>query len=215
MDRQRFFTQARSKPFGGHLTADQVFGMNAILDEWERRPPTDVRWLAYELATTFHETDRWMQPVREMGGEAYLRTKPYYPWVGEGLVQVTWEANARKFGAKKPGDCMTWPVALDALFDGMTKGLFTGHRLAAYFSDSVDDPVGARRIINGTDKAELIAGYHRDFLSALTSAHLIAARSYPPPPVPPPRHIDIVAAAAPAPAGFWRRFWTAFTGKAA
>jgi putative chitinase len=66
---------------------------------------------------------------------------------------------------------MTWPIALRALYDGMIKGMFTGKRLADYFNASTDDPIGARRIVNGTDKAKLIAGYHNSFLGAITAAH--------------------------------------------
>lgn len=170
MNRTTFFAYARRAPFGGRLSQDQVDGVNQILDEWGRRALTDDRWLAYILATTFHETAGKMQPIREMGGEAYLRKKPYYPWVGEGLVQVTWEANHRKFGATAPGQLLTWPIALRALFDGMTKGMFTGKKLADYFGPTVDDPVNARRIVNGTDKAKLIAGYHKNFLDAIKAA---------------------------------------------
>lgn len=170
MNRTTFFAYVRRAPFGGKLSQAQVDGLNQILNEWERRGLRDDRWLAYMLATTFHETATTMQPVRERGGEVYLRSKKYYPWVGEGLVQVTWEANHRKFGATKPGQLMTWPIALRALFDGMTKGMFTGKKLADYFSASVDDPINARRIVNGTDKAKLIAGYHRNFLDAIKAA---------------------------------------------
>lgn len=170
MNRTTFFAYVRRAPFGGRLSQSQVDGLNQILGEWERRALRDDRWLAYMLATTFHETAATMQPVRERGGEAYLRAKKYYPWVGEGLVQVTWEANHRKFGATKPGQLMTWPIALRALFDGMTKGMFTGKKLADYFGTSLDDPVNARRIVNGTDKAKLIAGYHRNFLDAIRAA---------------------------------------------
>lgn len=169
-DRKDFFDEVRDELFGGSLTQGQVEGMTNILDEWDRRALTDLRHLAYMLATTFHETGRLMQPIRETGSEAYLRSKPYYPWVGEGLVQVTWEANARKFGATKPGDMMTWPIALKALFDGMINGTFTGKKLSDYFNATHDDPVNARRIINGLDRADLIAGYHRAFLNALTYA---------------------------------------------
>lgn len=170
MNRTTFFAYVRRAPFGGRLTQAQVEGMNKILDEWGSRALTDDRWLAYILATTFHETAGKMQPIREMGGEAYLKKKPYYPWVGEGLVQVTWEANHRKFGASKPGQLLTWPIALRAIFDGMTKGMFTGKKLADYFSPTADDPVNARRIVNGTDKAKLIAGYHKNFLDAIEAA---------------------------------------------
>lgn len=165
-----FFSYVRRAPFGGTLKQSQVDGLNKILAEWQRRKLSDVRWLAYMLATTFHETGGKMQPVREGGGESYLRSKPYYPWVGEGLVQVTWEKNARKFGATKPGQLMTWPIALKALFDGMAQGMFTGKKLGDYFNALVDDPVGARRIVNGTDKAQLIAGYHKNFLDAINAS---------------------------------------------
>jgi putative chitinase len=93
----------------GALTQSQVDGFNEILDEWERRGGGDLRHLAYMLATVWHETGRKMQPVREGGGKAYLRSKRYYPWVGEGLVQVTCEENARKFGATKPAEAAAPP----------------------------------------------------------------------------------------------------------
>ena len=57
---------------------------------------------------TFYETGGKMQPVREDGGEKYLKSKPYNPWAGEDLVQVAWERNARKLGAMAPGQLMTW-----------------------------------------------------------------------------------------------------------
>jgi hypothetical protein len=177
IDRKTFFDHVRAEPFGGFLSGSQVTGLAYILDEAERRGPSDPRFLAYRLATTFHETREAMIPVREAGGEAYLKAKPYYPWVGMGLVQVTWEANGKKFGATKPEDLMSWPVALRALFDGMDQGVFTGRKLATYFSATVNDPVGARHIINGSDKASLIAGYHAQFLAAIKAAGFSAPSS--------------------------------------
>ena len=173
-----FFDNVRKHPFRGSLDQSQVEGMSHVLDEWERRKLTDLRWLAYMLATAFHETWQKMQPVREEGSESYLRSKPYWPWVGEGLVQVTWEANAKKFGATKPGDLLAWPIALRPLFDGMIKGVFTGRALQHYFSAGKNDPTGARRIINGQDKAQLIASYHYAVLHALTLASASAANDH-------------------------------------
>lgn len=170
-DRAAFFAAIRPL-FGGRLSQSQVDGLTRILDYADEDPGRygrDPRKLAYMLATTFHETGAAMVPVREGGGEAYLRSKPYYPWVGEGLVQVTWERNARLFGATKPGDCMSWPVSLRALFEGSMKGMFTGKALGHYFNATGEDPVGARRVINGTDKAALIAGHYRVFLKALAA----------------------------------------------
>lgn len=176
MNRQIFFEYVRAAPFGGRLTSGQVDGLTRILDEWEARKLTDDRKLAYMLATTFWETDQTMQPIREKGGEKYLKTKRYYPWVGEGLVQVTWETNHRKFGATKPGQLMTWPIALKALFDGSINGMFTGKKLSDYFNETTDDPVNARRIINGTDKAKLIAKFHENFLDSIKAAKAESAK---------------------------------------
>ena len=54
-------------------------------------------------------------------------------------------------------------------YDGMIHGWFTGVGLPKYLSKSkgIEDPVNARRIVNGTDKADLIAGYYWKFKKAL------------------------------------------------
>lgn len=172
MDRAYFFNRIRQSVFGGRMTQSQVDGVTKILNyrdsKWPKMPNDE---LAYLLATVTHETGHTMQPVREAGGERYLRSKPYYPWVGEGLVQVTWKENAIKFGAKKPGDLMTWPIALRAAFEGMIKGMFTGKKLADYIKDGRADYVGARRIINGTDRAKLVAHYARAFQDAFKQSN--------------------------------------------
>lgn len=170
IDRKKFFDGIRHSPFDSSMDGKQVEGVNKILDEWERRKLTDLRWLAYILATAKWETAHTMQPIREMGGEAYLRSKKYYPWVGEGLVQVTWEVNHRKFGATKPGQMLTWPIALKAIFDGMIKGMFTGKALPEYFNAQKTDWVNARRIVNGTDKAAQIAEVAKQFYADLVAS---------------------------------------------
>lgn len=167
--RDVFFDNIRPM-FGGKLEQKQVQGIDFILNEWESRKLTDLRWLAYMLATVKLETAHTMQPVREYGGETYLKKKKYYPWVGEGLVQVTWETNHRKFGATAPGQLLTWPKCLNPLYDGMIKGMFTGKKLSDYFTSKVTDWNGARRIINGTDRADEIATMAKQFHSALLLA---------------------------------------------
>jgi hypothetical protein len=59
-------------------------------------------------------------------------------------------------------------VAADIMFIGMEHGLFTGVGLPTFFNDVRDDPVNARRIINGMDHAQDIATIHSGFLEALT-----------------------------------------------
>jgi putative chitinase len=194
MDRKIFFDHVRISLFSGSLSTGQAGGMTAILDEWDKRKLGDVRWLAYMLATTFHETARTMQPIAEYGG-ARARYAPYF---GRGFVQCTWLVNYKKLKAITGVDVVTYPnramelpVALVALFDGMLQGWYTSKKLADYIHGTVCDYVGARRIINGTDRAQTIAGYAQSFESALRAAVMgtVPQPDTPPvilPPVEPP-----------------------------
>ena len=67
LDRTLLFATLRIKLFSGFLHQSQVDGIDKILDEWERRKLTDLRLLAYRLATVFHETGGEMQPVARAG----------------------------------------------------------------------------------------------------------------------------------------------------
>lgn len=189
MNRKVFYDFVRNLPFGGRISPDQFGGLEKILDYKEaNHPDMDVRWLAYILATVFHETARTMQPVRETlatsDAQAIARlnaaykkgtlkvSKPYWVdgYFGRGLVQVTFKENYDKFGISNPADALTWEVALDVLFTGMIEAKFTKYRLSQFFNAKNDDPKGARKIVNGTDKATLIAEYHKNFLDALKQA---------------------------------------------
>ena len=192
IDRAIFFSKVRAAPFGGALSQSQVDGMNYMLDVFERDYNwPDLRWLAYAFATAYHETAFTMQPVKEYGGQSYLQSKPYYPYYGRGYVQLTWEDNYRKMGSKLSvnmlGDhkdrALEPSIAAAVMYVGMRDGDFTGKKLSSYFSSTINDPVNARRIINGTDKAQTIAGYHDKFLAALEAAEM--SEPVTPPPQPP------------------------------
>jgi putative chitinase len=186
IDRQIFYSKVRSQ--FGKLTKSQVQGFEAILDLWDVDGYTDLRWLAYMFATSWHETARTMQPITEYGSQKYLRSKKYWPYIGRGLCQLTWDYNYKKMGKilgiplyEKPELALDLKIAVEIMFEGMLtrksfKGDFTGKSLENYFNKKVDDPIGARRIINGTDKAKLIAGYHRSFLGALQAADAVAIK---------------------------------------
>ena len=80
MDHAKFFAAVRSSLFGGRLSANQVDGMKAILVAW-LAAPFDLRWLAYMLATAYHETDRTMCAVSEnlnYSASGLLATFPKY-----------------------------------------------------------------------------------------------------------------------------------------
>lgn len=193
LNRDTFFAYARKAPFGGRLTEAQVEGTAAILDAWEElaAPADHLKQLAYVLATAFHETGGKMQPVREgfaksdsaarkiLSGRAYVKADPKtgHSYYGRGLVQLTWSTNYRRVGERLGVDLYRNPdLALDLkmsakiLVIGMIEGIFTGKRLTDYFSGGIADSVAARRIINGTDKKDLIAGYYNQFLGALDAA---------------------------------------------
>jgi len=186
-DRDIYFDAVRKPLFGGALEQIQVDGQNVILAVWEYEgggtPMEDVRWLAYMLATTYHECATRMWPVTEYGSPEYLESKPYWPYIARGYVGLTWDYNydkaSKALSLIDERDLVAHPdVALDSLisarvmFRGMAEGWFTGVALGDYFNEDKDDPVNARRIINGTDQADLIAGYHKTFLSALNEARL-------------------------------------------
>lgn len=109
--------------FGGTLKQHQVEGLTKIVEyglEW-RYPKEHI---AYVLATAFHETAHWMQPIREgarrfgpdysdaaarravaaIHAKGIIRTNYALPagphgqsYYGRGLVQITWLANYEKF----------------------------------------------------------------------------------------------------------------------
>ncbi|WP_345820091.1 hypothetical protein ABC766_29300 [Methylobacterium fujisawaense] len=221
LNRSAFFDRVRAAPFGGRLSASQVAGIEAILDACPAL--LGLASLAYCLATTFHETARTMQPIEEYGRGKGRTYGPTGFW-GRGFVQLTWEANyakataaLRKLGVltaaedlvKTPALAMRPDVAAAILFYGMVEGWFTGKKLADYFGPGRSDPVGARRIINGTDKAATIAGYHATFVDALRAGGYAAipAAAAPAPAAPssPPRLPSQPAPTAPVEPSFWAR----------
>lgn len=129
---------------------------------------------AYVLATAYWETARTMKPVREYGGEAYLKSKKYYPYVGMGYVQLTWldnyEKTSKKLGVdfvKDPKKLLESRHAVRILVTGMREGWFTAKKLSDYITLSKSDFANARRIINGIDKAASIAAIAREYDAAL------------------------------------------------
>ena len=109
-------------------------------------PMTDIRWLAYILATVYHECATTMWPITEYGSQSYLQGKPYWPYIGRGFVMITWEDNYRRASQELSltgtRDLVEHPeLALDSLisarilFRGMAEGWFTGEARAVLQRD--------------------------------------------------------------------------------
>jgi len=130
---------------------------------------TDVRMVAYMLATAYHECR--FQAIKEIraqpGTKIYDLQNRYWNtgFYGRGYVQLTWEKNYQKFSDLLNQDFVGNPDlvlvpenAAKILVHGMVNGSFTGKKLSDYFKEgNLPDWLGARRIVNGTDQAERIA----------------------------------------------------------
>lgn len=80
---------------GPKISAEEFDGCDRIIkacarDRW------GISWTAYALATTFHEVNGTMQPIKEIGGPAYF--KRMYD------IQGSRPAKARELGNLQPGD---------------------------------------------------------------------------------------------------------------
>lgn len=133
-------------------------------------------------------------------------------YCGRGDVQLTWFVNYQKATKRlrelgliapdvdftvTPDKVMEPRIAALIMFLGMEEGWFTGKTLDQLVDPNVDgdehaDAVRSRAIINGSDRAELIAGYADDFLAALIAAEkagpipdVVKPVNVPPPPQPP------------------------------
>lgn len=195
-NRKPFFDSVRKSLFKGKLSSKQVKGMNFILDQWNETGFTDFRWLAYALATAYHETAFTMQPIKERGGRAYFMrmydktgNRPHVAkrlgntqtgdgakFAGRGYVQLTGRTNygraSRALGidfVKSPDLVMEPGNAAFVMFQGMNDGWFTSKGFSSYINASKKDYRNARRIINGVDKAATIAGYARKFETAINA----------------------------------------------
>lgn len=185
----RFFSELRTGLLGPTLSPDEVSGVNAILAAAKDWP---LSWTAYALATAYHETAHSMLPIKEFGGDAYF-CRMYDPkglrpevarrlgnnqpgdgvrYCGRGYVQLTGRANYAEFGLEaNPEQALNPAKAAEILETGMRDGLFGGRKLEDFLPASgpatLSQFISARRVINGTDRRELVADYAWRFQVAL------------------------------------------------
>ena len=150
------------------------FAFSFVLDKLRHSLIVDLRQQAYILATVRHESANTFMPVKEYGSMAYLTSKPYFPFIGRGFIQLTHKTNYEKFGKLLGVDLFNNmelacepETAWKILELGMTRGLFTGKKLDDYFNDEITDYVNARKIVNGLDQCGLIAHYAEEYFLML------------------------------------------------
>lgn len=173
----------------GRLKQSQVDGFNAVLGAINAygSPANKPAYTAYMLATAWHETAHTMLPIEEYGkgkgrpygsridvhGGRYSNELPIF--YGRGYVQLTWLTNyafmKNRLGVdfvNKPEFALVPKHAANIMIVGMLEGSFTGKSLKTYIKNGLyNEFISARRIINGTDKDKLIAGYAVNFLDSL------------------------------------------------
>ena len=137
MNEAAFFQSIRTSLFGGKLSQAQVDGIKGLLTAFDQVGDNDQDTLAYGLATTFHETGRRMEPVREgnVKTDASARkavaklaqkrgpssavakysqpTGPYgHVYYGRGYPQLTWMENYAKCSKDAGVDLVKNPDAM-------------------------------------------------------------------------------------------------------
>jgi Chitinase class I len=111
-------------------------------------------------------------------------TGPYgHVYYGRGHVQLTWLENYKNSSAdagvdlvKDPDKMLDPTISARVLIKGLMDGRWSGKRKGLSYYEGSDDfldqqeAANARATVNGSDKATLIAGYHKAFYDALTVA---------------------------------------------
>ncbi len=197
VDRAAFAETMKAK-FKAAPNATQSRGYNALFRYWETSTLNDPRWLAYVLATVYHETGGRIEAVREgfcADDDCSIRAVtrlfdrgkikrnyalPHangHSYFGRGLVQITHGYNYERLGKAlgmgrqlydNPSLALELDISVKITFVGMVEGLFTAKRLADYFNDRKTEWRRARQIVNALDCAGDIAAHGRKFLACVT-----------------------------------------------
>jgi hypothetical protein len=172
---------------------DGVNGLFAAFNEYKELDSINPLYVAYMLATAYHETAFTMQAITEYGGVRYfdkydtgrlaerLGNTPEadgdgYKYRGRGYVMITGYGNYKKFTDILGIDLINSPdLALDSIVSakiltiGSLKGTFTTRRLNQYIKYGLErnEWINARRVINGVDDNKDIADYAINFLQCI------------------------------------------------
>jgi len=189
INRKKFFDNYRDNY--GKLNQSKVNNLNFLLGKLETgRFKLDTQ-MAYVLATIKHETNDTFYPVVEgywMKSNRVGKLYNYYAnhnrgalatifpngvsgltYEGRGYVQLTHNFNYSKFGIlNEPDKALEPETAFRVMESGMANGSFTGKSLQQYVNESQTDYRNARKVINGLDRAQLIADYAKDIWAGIS-----------------------------------------------
>ena len=185
----------RSGLLGPDLDQSEVDGCNALLNAVEGAPLSWAAYMLatayHETASTMKPIKEYGGPtyftrMYDVTG-ARPKTAVKYgntcagdgpKYCGRGYVQLTWKNNYAKAGQEcgvdlvaNPDKAMDPAIAAKIIRAGMSQGWFTGKKLSDYLPAKgragAQQYRNARYIINGTDKATLIAEHAKKFEDAL------------------------------------------------
>lgn len=191
MNREKFYIGVRNR-LTKSLSQKQVDCMELILDESIKNELT-LEQAAYCFATAWHETGQFKW-LREIWGPT-AQQKKYepgtalakqlgntqkgdgYKYLGRGFVHITGRRNYIDWASRLGVDIVNTPAlaekpeyAAKILVIGCKLGTFTTKKLSDYINDKKVDFKEARRVVNGTDKAVLIAEHAEKFRDSLKEA---------------------------------------------
>ena len=194
-DPRAFFDLCRRGVMGPTLDDNEVSGAQTVLDAMAGAPISHCAYALgtayHETGHTMQPIREFGGPryyfrMYDPQGERPALAKANgntFPgdgalFAGRGYVQLTWRSNYARFGKLlgyplegNPDLAMRPDIAAQIMRVGMDRGSFTGkafdHFLPETGQATREQFVNARRIINGSDKAALIADYAVKFQDAL------------------------------------------------
>jgi putative chitinase len=194
---QAFFGALRQGLLGPTLTAEEVNGCSAVLDAMEGSPLSWTAYALatayHETASTmlpireYGGQSYFTRMYDVTGARAQMALAngntcagDGVKYCGRGYVQLTWKNNYKRAAehcgvdlVAKPDLALNPEIAAKILREGMTSGWFTGKSFSSYLPAIGRATSGqyarARFIINGSDKAQQIAGHAKEFENALVA----------------------------------------------
>lgn len=162
--------------FDKQITPSQIQSISKITNYWILHyPKSDLKCLAYILATADYETNRTFRPIvdkskgkaerygtmEKLNGNKY--SKPIQLYYRRGILPMIWYENYQNISKKSGIDVLNFPeklmdisISIQILVDGMMKGWFTGQKLEDYLSADKSNWTKARKVVCKSENAQII-----------------------------------------------------------